>query len=178
MRKIRSVKVLGLAAVLAAAAGVALAQSGDDDRRGWGMGRMTDGPMMGWRMDGMLDRIDGRLAFMKTELQITEAQNEQWQDFAETVRNNAETHNDMMRVMMEEMHSGAFFEKPLPDRLIQQETFMEARLEEIKALRVSLDELYAVLNEDQKKAADEIVLPMMGMGHGMMRGRGPGMMWR
>jgi hypothetical protein len=37
-----------------------------------------------------------------------------------------------------------------------------------------VDELYAALNDDQRKEADKIALPMMGMGMG--RGMGGGMM--
>ena len=194
MSKLTGWKMIAAVSLLAAGTGLALAQGGGSEQRGWGPGwgmggrHMMDGPMMGrgpmggggpmmgYRFDGMLDRIDGRLAFMKTELKITEAQTAQWTAFADTLRGNAETHNDMMRAMMEEMQSGAFFEKSLPDRLILQETHMEARLEQIRAVRVALADLYGVLDDAQKEAADEIVLPMMGMGHGMMRGGGR--MWR
>jgi hypothetical protein len=51
---------------------------------------------------------------------------------------------------------------------------MEARLEQIKTVKVAVDKLYAMLDEAQKKTADDIVLPSMGMGMG--RGMGPGMM--
>jgi hypothetical protein len=56
----------------------------------------------------------------------------------------------------------------LPERLTVMETHMEARLEQIRAVRESLDALYAVLDDEQKKTADEVVLPVMGMGM-MMR---------
>ena len=139
-------------------------------RGGWGRG------MMGYDADDMLDRIDGRLAFMKAELKITENQKEAWDTFAEAVKSTAETRNDMMRSAMDDMQSGAFFDKPLPDRLILQETHMEARLEEIRTVKAAVEKLYAVLSEDQKEVADDIVLPTMGMGMGRMRGgMGPGM---
>ena len=135
---------------------------------GGGMG----GCMMGFGSDSMLDRIDGRLAFLKTELKISEQQKKAWDSLAQTVRNNAEVHNAMMRSMMKEMHDGDFFKKPLPDRLIVQETHMETRLQQTKDVRESVDVLYAVLDDTQKKSADEIVLPMMGMGCGMGMGMG------
>ena len=51
---------------------------------------------------------------------------------------------------------------------------------EIKQLKVAWQELYAALSDEQKKEADNLVLPMMGMGGpGMMGGpgaMGPGMM--
>ena len=159
------------------------ASASDDEggwSRGWGMGHMMRGrgrgPMMGYGEDAMLDRIDGRLAFLKTELKITEAQSEAWNEMATTIRMTSEIHNKMMREMMKEMHDGEFFKKPLPDRLVLHETHMEARLEQIKAVREAVDKLYVVLDDTQKKAADEIMLPTMGMGMGGMMGVGRGMM--
>jgi hypothetical protein len=122
----------------------------------------------------MLDRIDGRLAYMKTELKITEAQAAAWDELAKVIRDTAETHNAMMREMMKDMRSGDFFKKPLPDRLTVQQTHMEARLEQIKSVKSAVDKLYALLDDTQKKTADDIVLPSMGMGMG--RGMGSGMM--
>ena len=52
---------------------------------------------------------------------------------------------------------------------------MEARVEDIKSVRSAVDKLYAQLDDTRRTAADETVLPMMGMGMG--RGMGPGMMW-
>jgi hypothetical protein len=148
--------------------------------RGWGSGHMMGGghghghgPMMGqqWR-EGMLERIDGRLAFLKTELKIKDDQKAAWDDFSTTVRESAETHNAMMRAMMTDMQDGKFFKKPLPERLTIRLTHMESRVEQIKGLQASVGKLYAALDDSQKKVADEIALPMMGMG----MGRGQGMM--
>ena len=164
-------------------AGRAVADS-DDDKGWWprwGMGRGMmggdgwGGGMMDYGPDAMMDRIDGRLAFMKTELKITEAQAPAWEDFAKVVRDTAETHNKLMISTMKEMQDGSFFKKPLPERLQYQQTMMEARVENIKSVRGALDKLYALLDDTQKTAADEIVLPMMGMGMG--RGMGPGRMF-
>lgn len=139
----------------------------------WGPGRGGGfGPMMGDDGTAMLDRVDGRLAFMKAELKITDDQAQAWTDFADAVRGSAETRNAMMRSMMEDMKDGDFAEMSLPDRLALQETHMEARLQEIKSIKDATDKLYAVLTDEQKAAADEIVLPMMGMGMGRMPRRG------
>lgn len=145
--------------------------------RGWGFGHMMggghrQGPMMGqgWQ-EGMLERIDGRLAFLKTELKITEAQKAAWNELATTIRDTAETHNALMRGMMADMQGGEFFKKPLPERLTIRLTHMESRIEQIKGVQASVGKLYAVLDDSQKKVADEIALPMMGMGRGMGMGR-------
>jgi LTXXQ motif family protein len=157
----------------------ALAQGGPG-----GMGR--DGPGWGWHMwggwgdwwgrrsDGMLDRIEGRLAFMKTELKITDAQAPQWNKVADAIRTSAKSMNDRMRSMWSADQKAT----TLLERLDVHEQFMTARLDEIKQLKGALQELYAVLGDEQKKEANNLVLPMMGMGHhGMMGGgMGPGMM--
>lgn len=181
-----------LIAAMALGAAVPLSNpsmASDDDgwRPGWGMGHMMGmgwgagmgGCMMGFGSENMLDRIDGRLAFLKTELKINDDQAPAWDGLAQTVRSNAEVHNTMMRSMMEQMHDGAFLKKPLPDRLAIHETHMETRLQQIKAVRESVQKLYEVLDDKQKTSADELVLPMMGMGCGFGRGRmmGRGMMW-
>lgn len=138
----------------------------DDNSGGWwpqwGMGR----GMMGYGPGTVVDRIDGRLAFLKTELRITGAQSAAWDEMATVIRDTSETHNAMMRTMMTEMHDGSFFKKPLPERLQYQRTHMEARLEQLKSVQQAVDKLYAILDDTQRKAADDIVLPMMGMGMG------------
>jgi hypothetical protein len=153
--------------------GAAFADSDEDGGSWphWGAGR----GMMDYGPDAMMDRIDGRLAFLKTELKITEAQTQAWDDFAKVVRQAAESHNQLMSSLMKEMQDGSFVKKPLPERLQYQQTMMEARVENIKSVRGELEKLYAQLDDTQKKSADEIVLPMMGMGMG--RGMGPGRMF-
>ena len=141
-------------------AGPALAQGGPGymmGERGWGMwsgGRWDRGP------DGMLDRVEGRLAFIKTELKITEAQAPAWTQLAETIRTAAKRHNERMKAAISR-EEGA---KTLPERLEVQEQLVSARLDEIKQIKGSLASLYAVLSDAQKKEADDIVLPMAGMG--------------
>jgi len=179
-----SIKSLSVIAILAASGSMALAQSDDDDRYGWrhrsGMGQMMmngpfgggpmmgQGRMMGYGWDGMLDRIDGRLAFIKTELDIRDDQSAQWDQFAAAVRDNAESHNGLMQSMMDEFSDDDYSEKTLPERLVAHEGYMQARLEQIKEMRAAVEGLYAVLDDTQKKAANDIMMPAMGMGMGMM----------
>lgn len=179
------VKVIPVLAIMAASGTMALAQSDDDGRDGWwqrgGMGQMMmngpygrgqmmgQGPMMGLGWDGVLDRIDGRLAFLKTELGIKDDQSTQWDTFAAALRENAKNHNGLMRSMMERMTDDDYAGKSLPERLGEHESLMQARLEQIKEMQAAVEALYGVLDETQKKAADEIVIPAMGMGMGMMR---------
>lgn len=145
---------------------------------GWGAG----GPMMGYYgEDYMLDRIDGRLAFLETEPKITDAQGPTWKELSDMMRATAETHNADMEAMMETMHGDDFWKQPLPDRQVFPQSHLEARLDEFNATSGVVETFYAALSDDQKKIADEIILPTMGMG--MMIGAwgggyGPGMMMR
>ncbi|MFZ2102378.1 MAG: Spy/CpxP family protein refolding chaperone [Oricola sp.] len=176
--------------LLAAGSVVALLAmpSAAQDQRGWGIGQMMqgwgwgNGPMMGFGPDARVDRIDGRLAFLKTELKITDAQSAAWDEMAETIKTTAEAHNGLMQSMMEQMGDDDYDKMPLPERLDLRESHMGAQLEQLKELKAAVGKLYAVLDDEQKRAADEIVLPTMGMGpmgggfggYGM----GPGMMFR
>jgi hypothetical protein len=162
------------AALALLVSGTALAQGGPGPmagERGWGMGgwgMWWGGPgSWGRGPDGMLDRVEGRLAFIKAELKITDAQTPAWNQLAEVVRAAAKHHNERMRTVLTREEKA----RTLPERLEAHEQLIAARLDEIKQIKTSLNNLYGVLSEDQKKEADDIVLPMAGMmGGGMMRG--------
>ena len=174
MRFNRLTKLSAAAAIAVSLAGVALAQGGPgrmmEERGGgmwgndgwgmgmgmgmWGRGPSSRGP------DWMLDCIEGRLAFLKTELKITEAQTAAWSQLADVIRTAAKHHNERMKTAF----SGDQRSKSLPDRLDAQEQFISIRLEEIKQIKGSLKNLYAVLSEAQKKEADDMAIPMVGMG--------------
>jgi LTXXQ motif family protein len=51
-----------------------------------------------------------------------------------------------------------------PDRLDRMEKMLTTILETIKATRAALAPLYAVLTEEQKKVADQLIHGPMGMG--------------
>ena len=57
--------------------------------------------MMGHEMMGMADHVEGRIAFLKTELKITETQMPQWTAFADTLRANAKRMSEMRNSMMQ-----------------------------------------------------------------------------
>ena len=45
---------------------------------------------------------------------------------------------------------------------------MQARLEGIRTMKAALAKLYESLSDDQKKSANELLAPHMGMGMGVM----------
>jgi hypothetical protein len=135
---------------------------------GMGMGQdmgpaMMDGGMMSMMMAGA-SHTEGRLAFIKAELKITDAQTPQWNAFADAVRANASTMGDMHRSMASQHQPGA----ALPERLATEEKVLSAQLAALKKVQEAVSKLYEVLTPEQKKAADGIVLGPMGMPMGMM----------
>ena len=115
--------------------------------------------MMGQHdMPMMAKHIEGHLAFLKTELKITDAQLPLWNVFAQAMRDDASTMQAMPHPMM-----GMNKAVTLPDKLAARETRLSARLDALRRLKVAVDPLYAALTADQKKTADEIMPSPMGM---------------
>jgi hypothetical protein len=146
---------------------------------GMGMGNMMGGNMdhmmrMMQMMDGMMPRdggrtammlgqhIEGRIAFQKAELGITDAQLPQWNAFADAMRDGAKS---MQAAMAANMASG--MPATVPDRSDAMIAMMTARLESMKKSSAAGKALYAVLSDAQKKSADELMMSRMaGMGMG------------
>ena len=127
-------------------------------------------PMMGgpvhmgmMRMMGMADHVEGRIAFLKAELKITEAQMPQWNAFADVLRENARRMSVLPTTM-----SGIFGQDSAsvsaPDRLNRMEQMISIMLEAVKGTKAALAPLYAVFTEEQKKVADQLIRGPMGMG--------------
>ena len=110
---------------------------------------------------GMIDRVEGRIAFLRAELKITDAQNNDWNALADALRANAKNLGEARASMMEQ---GGATAKSLVDRLALQEKWLAARLEGTRAIKSALTNLVGTLSDDQKKTADELLVPHMGMG--------------
>ena len=124
-----------------------------------GMGMMGPG-MMGQNGMGMMaEHVEGRLAFLKAELKITDAQLPLWNAFSAAMRDNAKAMQGMQGGMMAGMTQAA----TLPDKLAAGEKMLGTRLDAVRKLKAAADPLYAALSADQKKTADEIMVSPMGM---------------
>lgn len=127
------------------------------------MGRMM-GDMaqtMGGTMQRMLDamqkerdlqeqqnrHIEGKLAFIRAELQIAPAQEKAWADFADAMRKAAATRP------AETGSRGA----TLPERLDRQTRQLEDRLAALQAKKSAIDRLYSHLDAKQKTLADDLI---------------------
>lgn len=148
------------------------AAPGGMDMKGAAAGGMKGGGMMGGDMSRMmammhggmmgdmpLKHVEGRLAFLKTELKITPAQEPQWTRFADAVRSTAKHAEAAKPPMMQ----GGMKASTTPERLAHYEKTLASRLETVRALKAAVDPLYASLGDDQKKVADELLMGPMGI---------------
>ena len=172
-------KALLVAAILTASANAVLAQTstsspaatGTPAAQGMPMASMPGSsggmPMMGMMqmMGSMADHVEGRIAFLKTELKITDAQQPLWNAVGDAMRANAKDMAAMMPVMQSMMQPSG----TLPEKLAGREKAMTAHLEALRKLKAAIDPLYAALSDEQKKTADQLAVGPMGiMGMGMM----------
>lgn len=129
-----------------------------------GQSMMGGHGMMGGGSASMCGRmtahIEGRLAFLKAELNITPEQEALWKDYANAVRDNAKSMSGRCTSLMGD--SGAS-QKSLPDRLDAQEQFVAARLDALRATNKALKPLYQALSDAQKKLADQLIRSSTGM---------------
>src|SRR6516162_8609249 len=172
----KSIMMSAAAALVMAAAmfGPANAQDQSQQQDPWN-GWMMMGPrgMMGYGGPGswmmgqggfsqamcnvMANHIEGRLAYIKAELKITEAQEPLWNTYAAAARDNANAMRAHCATMMSKRSAN------LLDRLDQHEQLMAAQLDAVRAMNKSLKPLYAALSDDQKKTADQLFWGPMGM---------------
>ena len=129
-----------------------------------GQSMMGGHGMMGGGSASMCGRmtahIEGRLAFLKAELNITPEQEALWKDYANAVRDNAKSMSSRCTSLLGD--SGAS-QKSLPDRLDAQEQFVAARLDALRATNKALKPLYQALSDAQKKLADQLIRSSTGM---------------
>ena len=142
----------------AAGPGMPGGMAGGGDMPMMGMMRMMMGRDGMSMMGAMARHVEGRLAFLKTELKITDAQLPLWNAVADAMRANAKTMGDMAGGMM-----GGSQTATLPDKLAMREKMMTAHLEALRKFKAAVDPLYAALSDEQKKTADELLIGPMGM---------------
>jgi hypothetical protein len=139
-----------------------------------GPGGMMHGPMMhdgamgrggmmgGCPMMGMMSQDDGstfaegRIAFLKAELAITDAQKDPWSAYAEALKHNFEG----MKSTRQSMMSASPGKTPV-ERLDSHIAAMEGRIKSLHEIKPALTKLYDALSAEQRKKADEI---LSGMG--------------
>ena len=133
---------------------------------GAGMASMMDmmRPMMSAGGMGLpFEHVEGRIAYLKAELAITDAQSAPWAAFADAMRADAAT----MRTMHEEMTKRGMMKGAtplaLPERLVAQRKMMSEHTAMLDRLEAGAKPLYAVLSAEQRKVMDQAVPGPMGM---------------
>jgi hypothetical protein len=114
--------------------------------------------MMRNTMTMMSSNVEGRIATLKTELKITDAQAPQWDRFADALRSAAKSMNGMSAQMMETGTMGT-----LPARLERDEKMLSAHLNSLKTLKDAAEPFYAALSDEQKKFVDGLMIGPMGV---------------
>ncbi len=120
--------------------------------------------MMGGGIGGMatIDRVEGRIAFLRAELGITDAQADAWNGFADALRANAKKLAEV-RASMTPKPGDAQPPAPMTARLDLQEQWLAARLDGVRTIKSAFAKLNEALSDDQKKIAGELLAPHMGM---------------
>ena len=181
MNLCRQIRLSALLLTFAVPSSVAIAQEQDQQMPMMGQGTMGPGMMQGEMGPGMMQggmgpgmmgmchammgqgdlkaMVEGRLAYVKTALGITDDEAAAWKAYEDASRANVQNMQSAHQAMMTAMQSGSATE-----RMQSHITMMQARLDALKALRPVTEALYKALTSEQQKKADAL----LGMGGGMM----------
>jgi len=122
--------------------------------RSWGMHGYAGAPGYGMGPQAMFGGfgagLDDNLAGMKARLGITSEQEDAWQAFVKTAKNQ----HDSREVWFDKMHQ-ARRAGSAPEFLARQTEFMKQREAETQASATALNDLYAALTPEQKERADQ-----------------------
>lgn len=164
----RSAPMQGMAALGSQQGGMAGMMGGD-------MGRMMQ--MMHRQMAAQhamrpFEHIEGQLAFYRAELRITDAQQLQWDTFAEAVRMASGT---LRQAVMQAVQPGGppGGAVPAPQQMERRIALLTAQAEAMRAVQAAARPLYSAMSAEQKRTADALMeehLRGMGGGTGMRGG--------
>jgi hypothetical protein len=121
------------------------------DMMGYGRRGMKQGMGHGAMMHSV-PMMEGRLAYIKADLEIADAQMAAWDAYANAVRARHATMESTHADMMKAKESGSALQ-----RLDARIKAMESKVESLKALKPVTEGLYAILGDEQKKKADQLL---------------------
>ena len=98
-------------------------------------------------------RIEGQLAYYRAELRITDAQAPQWNAFADAVR----ARSDQLRQAVMQAMQPAAQPATAPQQIDRRIALLSAQLDAMRAVSAAAGPLYAVLSEEQRRTADELM---------------------
>jgi hypothetical protein len=127
------------------------------DMMGFGRRGMKEGMGHGTMMHSV-PMMEGRLAYIKADLEIADTQLAAWDAYANAVRARHATMEGMRTEIMKAKQSGSALQ-----RLDARIKALESKLGSLKALKPVTEGLYAVLSDEQKKKADQLLGGVCGM---------------
>lgn len=154
------IKPAALAAVFLGAGGLGVAAAKSND---WGHGDCGGhGPGKSWFKPGR--HVEGRLAFLRTELKITGDQEDAWQAFAAVVRETDAAGAEMWRAHRERRRAEDAGRPALDEHIDRRVEAMAQRFEMLRDVAEAAKTLYARLTPEQQAIADDMLAH--GRGHG------------
>jgi LTXXQ motif family protein len=104
---------------------------------------------------GMIQAFaEGKLAFLKSRLDITEAKSGPWNAFADVVRARARS---LAESQQKRMPAPGQSESSLPQWVDLHLETMEEHLAAMKKIKPALDSLYQALTPEQRQKADQLI---------------------
>ena len=104
------------------------------------------------------ERVEARLAYMKTALKITDAQQTYWNAFAEVQRKQAKDADQRIQSVRAKREAGAKGARPSAiDRLERRQQMMATRSQQLSETINAAKPLYAALSPEQKQIADRLL---------------------
>ncbi len=111
---------------------------------------------MGLRGGDPFRHIEGQIAYYKAELKITEAQEPQWNAFADALHTSA---GQLRQAMMKAREAQGTV--TAPEQMERRIALLTALRDTMQAMLVAAKPLYATLSDEQKKVADELMAEHM-----------------
>lgn len=94
--------------------------------------------------------IEGRLAYLKSALKITDKQEAAWQAYGAKAKQQGVAMQASRAALSAQNASGS-----APERMTQRTAMMKQRIDNMETMNAALKDLYAVLTPEQKTIADQ-----------------------
>src|SRR5262245_9639114 len=108
---------------------------------------------VGYSQSDLGARVEGRLAYSKALLGITDSEAAAWKAYEDVSRANVRSLEAAQRAMIDAERTGAVI-----DRMHAQTAMMQAQLDARKALQPATEALYKALTPEQRDRADAVLL--------------------
>jgi len=141
------------------------------DMKGMGGMEHGGGGMMQHMLCGPTEHLDGKLAYLKTELKLSEQQQAAWNAFADAYRAAMQK---AAKACAPTGEGGEHRDHGILGQLGMMEHHMVDHLELVRGAKAAIEPFYASLTEEQRKIADHAMASVLGLGMGGMGGGGMG----